>query len=116
MNDGSRRADGSRQIHRNRGDISMPQFVIEREIPGVGKLPAAELEAMAARTKAAAENPGSSVQWLYSFVSDDKTYCVYLAPDADVLRQCSEMAGMPVTRVSRITSMLDAECEGVVGP
>ncbi|MCP5159208.1 MAG: DUF4242 domain-containing protein [Gammaproteobacteria bacterium] len=89
----------------------MPQFVIEREIVGVGSLPAATLDAMAKKTREVVNDPVASVQWLYSFVTDDKTYCVYLAPDEEVLRQCSERAGLPISRVSRVTSVLDSADE-----
>lgn len=85
----------------------MPQFVIEREIPGVGNLSAEELQAMSKKTREVVNDPTSNVQWLYSFVTDNKTYCVYIAPDEEVLRQRSERAGFPVNRVSRVTSMLD---------
>ncbi|TVR62154.1 MAG: DUF4242 domain-containing protein [Candidatus Competibacteraceae bacterium] len=85
----------------------MPQFVIEREMVGVGNLSAVELQAMAKKTREVVNDSATDVQWLYSFVTDDKTYCVYIAPDEEVLRQRSERAGLPVSRVSRVTSVLD---------
>jgi len=89
----------------------MPQFVIEREIAGVGSLPEETLNAMAKKTREVVNDSTTNVQWLYSFVTDDKTYCVYLAPDEEVLRQSSERAGLPISRVSRVTSVLDAAGE-----
>lgn len=85
----------------------MPQFVIEREMVGVGNLSAEELQAMAKKTREVVNDSATDVQWLYSFVTDDKTYCVYIAPDEEVLRQRSERAGFPINRVSRVTSVLD---------
>ena len=85
----------------------MPQFVIEREIPGIGKLSPEELQAMSKKAREVVTDPARQVQWLYSFVTDDKTYCVYIAPDEEILRESSERAGFPVSRVSQVTSMLD---------
>lgn len=89
----------------------MPQFVIEREIAGVGSLPEETLNAMAKKTREVVNDATTNVQWLYSFVTDNKTYCVYLAPDEEVLRQSSERAGLPISRMSRVTSVLDAAGE-----
>lgn len=89
----------------------MPQFVIEREITGVGSLPEETLNAMAKKTREVVNDTTANVQWLYSFVTDNKTYCVYLAPDEEVLRQSSERAGLPISRMSRVTSVLDAAGE-----
>ena len=85
----------------------MPQFLIEREIAGVGKLPPESLQAMAHKARDQVHDPAQNVQWLYSYVTENKTYCVYLAPDEEVLRQRSADAGFPVTRVSEVTSMLE---------
>lgn len=89
----------------------MPQFVIEREIAGIGNLSAEALHAMAKKTREVVNDPATNVQWLYSFVTDNKTYCVYLAPDEAILRQRSERAGFPITRVSQVTSVLDSAAE-----
>jgi len=89
----------------------MPQFVIEREIAGVGSLPEETLNSMAKKTREIVNDSTANVQWLYSFVSDNKTYCVYLAPDEEVLRQSSERAGLPISRVSRVISVLDSAAD-----
>lgn len=89
----------------------MPQFVIEREITGIGDLPAETLDAIAQKTREVVNDSTIDVQWLYSFVTDNKTYCVYLAPDEEVLRQSSERAGLPISRISRVTSVLNSTTE-----
>lgn len=86
----------------------MPKFVIERDYAGAGQLSPAELQAMSKRAREVVADPANNVQWLYSFVTDDKTYCVYIAPDEEVLWKRSELAGFPTTRVSRVTSIIDA--------
>jgi hypothetical protein len=85
----------------------MPKFVIEREIAGAGKLSAEELQAVSRKARKVVSDPASDVQWLYSFVTEDKTYCVYIAPDEEVLRRRSELAGFPTNRVSHVTSVID---------
>jgi uncharacterized protein DUF4242 len=64
----------------------MPKFVIEREIAGAGKLSAEEIKAVSKKAREVVADPAANVQWLYSFVTEDKTYCVYIAPDEEVLR------------------------------
>lgn len=85
----------------------MPKFIIEREIAGVGRLSNPEMEAISKKAREVVSDPASHVQWLYSFVTADKTYCVYLAPDEGVLRERSELAGFPTNRVARISSTID---------
>ena len=86
----------------------MPKFVIERDIADVGKLSQDELKSISQTARDVMMAPGADVQWLYSFVTDDKTYCVYIAPDEEILRDRSKAAGFPTTRISRVTSMIDA--------
>lgn len=85
----------------------MPQFLIEREIAGVGSRSPESLQAMAYKAREQVHDPAQNIQWLYSYVTENKTYCVYLAPDEEVLRQRSEAAGFPVARVSKVTSVLE---------
>lgn len=85
----------------------MPKFVIEREIAGVGRLSTPEMEAMSKKAREVVSDAAAHVQWLYSFVTEGKTYCVYLAPDEEVLRERSQLAGFPTHRVSRITQTID---------
>lgn len=96
--------------HHNRAGerTNVPQFIIEREIEGVGSLSAQTLREMADKVRKVENDMAADVEWMYSFVSDNKTYCVYLAPDEAILRQHSERAGLPVSRVSRVTSVIDA--------
>lgn len=85
----------------------MPKFVIEREIPGAGKLSPIELEAIAQKSCAALREMGPQIQWLQSYVTDDKIYCVYIAPNEEAVRKHAQQGGFPANRVSRIRSMID---------
>lgn len=85
----------------------MPTYIVEREIAGAGTLSAGELQALSQRSCRVVEDLGSKIQWLQSFVTGDKIYCMYIAPDEAVVRQHSELAGFPTSRVSQITSVLD---------
>ena len=85
----------------------MPKFVIEREMPGAGALPAADLRAAAQKSCAALRDVGPSVQWLHSYVTDDKLYCVYIAPDEAAVRRHAQIGGFPADRVSRLRTMID---------
>jgi hypothetical protein len=84
----------------------MPKFVIERELPGAGKLSAAELQAMAQKSCGVLSGM-PAVQWLHSYVTDDKIYCVYIAPDEAAVREHAKQGGFPANRVSRIRTMID---------
>lgn len=86
----------------------MPKFVIEREIAGAGKLTDAEIRAAAAKAVEAARALGSKVQWLHSYVTADKVYCVYLAPDEATIFEHARRAGLPVNRVSAVRRLIDA--------
>ncbi|MHB8377504.1 MAG: DUF4242 domain-containing protein [Dehalococcoidia bacterium] len=85
----------------------MPKYVIEREIPGAGKLSAAELRGVAQTSCGALNQLGPSIQWLESYVTDDKIYCVYIAPDAGIVRKHAEIGGFPANRVSEVRTMID---------
>jgi hypothetical protein len=85
----------------------MPKFVIEREIKGAGKLPAAELQAISQKSCGVLQAMGPKIQWLQSFVTDDKIYCVYIAPDADLVKQHASRGGFPADRVSRVRTVID---------
>lgn len=84
----------------------MPKFVIEREMVGVGQLPADALTALATKARDVVGAADGDVEWLYSFVTDNKTYCVYVAPDEEVLRERSAQAGFVTTRVSQVSTVL----------
>jgi len=85
----------------------MPKYVIEREIPGAGKLSAAELQAISQKSCGVISKMGPKIQWLESYVTDDKIYCVYIAPDEATVREHATQGGFPANRVSRIARMID---------
>ena len=85
----------------------MPKFVIEREIPGAGKLSTADLQAISQRSCGVLQNMGPKIQWLHSYVTDDKIYCVYIAPDEATVREHAKQGGFPANRVSRLATMID---------
>ena len=85
----------------------MPKFVIEREVPGAGKLSPEELRKVSLRSIEALGELGPKIQWLHSFVTDDKLYCVYLAPDEATIRKHAQMIGLPAIRISAVRTLLD---------
>lgn len=85
----------------------MPKFVIEREIPGAGKLSPAELQAISQKSCGVLNGMGPKIQWVQSFVTDDKIYCVYIAPDEATVREHASKGGFPANQVSRIATMID---------
>jgi len=85
----------------------VPRFVIEREIPGAGKLSTQELHGIAVKSCDVLRQLGPEVQWVHSYVSDDKIYCVYIAPDADMVRKHADMGGFPANVVSKIHTVID---------
>ncbi|HEX4038031.1 MAG TPA: DUF4242 domain-containing protein [Acidobacteriaceae bacterium] len=85
----------------------MPKFVIEREIPGVGKLSSQEMQAISQKSCGVLQTMGPQIQWVESFVTDDKIYCVYIAPDEAAVRRHAEMGGFPANRVSQVRRMID---------
>jgi uncharacterized protein DUF4242 len=85
----------------------MPKFVIERTIPGAGTMSPAELQAASQRSCGVLRELGPSVQWLHSYVTDDRLYCVYVAPDEAAVREHARRGGFPADRVSRVTTIID---------
>jgi hypothetical protein len=85
----------------------MPKFLIERTIPGAGALGPAELQGVAQKSCGVLRELGPAVQWLHSYVTADKVYCVYIAPDEESVREHARRGGFPADRVSRITTMID---------
>ncbi len=84
----------------------MPQFVIERDIPGAGQMSREQLEEAIRASTSALDELGPDIQWIHSFVTDDKVYCIYFAPDETLIREHARKAGMPVDRVSAVRSLL----------
>jgi hypothetical protein len=85
----------------------VPQFVIEREIPGAGSLSDSQLHAISLQSLEALREIGTQIQWLHSYVTEDKVYCVYLAPDEDTVREHARKAGMPADRVSAVRRLIN---------
>ena len=85
----------------------MPKFVIERDLPGAGKLTAAELRGISEKSCGVLRSMGPQIQWVQSYVTDDKIYCVYIAPNADMIRQHAQKGGFPANRISEIREVID---------
>ena len=85
----------------------MPKYVIERDLPGAGKLSAAELTAVAQKSCSVLNSIGPQIQWVHSYVTDDKIYCLYIAPSADLVREHARQGGFPANRVSEVKTMID---------
>jgi hypothetical protein len=85
----------------------MPKFVIEREIPGAGKLTPAELKSISQKSCGVLSSLGPSVQWLHSYVTDDKIYCVYHAKDESLVRRHAELGGFPANKISKVKTIID---------
>jgi hypothetical protein len=85
----------------------MPKFVIEREIPGAGKLSPQELHGVAQKSCNVLRNLGPQIQWVESYVTDDKIYCVYIAPNEEMIREHARQGSFPANRVSAIRRMID---------
>lgn len=85
----------------------MPKFVIERDIPGAGKLSPAELQAISQKSCGVLSSMGPKIQWLQSFVTDDKIYCIYIAPDEATVREHAMQGGFPANSVAKVRTMID---------
>lgn len=91
----------------------MPKYVIEREVPGVGKMKPQELQAISQKSCSVLRNLGPQIQWLHSYVTDDKIYCVYIAPNEETIREHARQGGFPANRISQIRTVIDpATSEG----
>jgi hypothetical protein len=85
----------------------MPKYLIEREIPGAGNLSADELQGISQKSCSVLQGMGPQIQWLQSYVTDDKIYCVYIAPDEASVREHASQGGFPANSVSQIASTID---------
>ena len=85
----------------------MPKYVIEREVAGAGALSEEELREISLRSIAALDELGSRIQWIQSYVTDHKVYCVYLAPDEELIREHARRAGLPANRIAAVRKLLD---------
>jgi len=85
----------------------MPRFVIEREVPGAGSLSDSQIREISQKSAAALGEIGPSIQWLQSYITGDKIYCVYLAPDEATVREHARRAGLPANRISAVRRLID---------
>ncbi len=85
----------------------MPKFIIERELEGAGKLSQSELQGISQKSCSVLNRMGPEIQWLESYVTNDKIYCVYIAPDEQTIRQHAEQGGFPANRIEEIKTIID---------
>jgi hypothetical protein len=85
----------------------MPKYVIERELPGAGKLTGDELQAISRKSCDVLQALGPDIQWVESFVTDEKIYCVYIAPDAGIIREHARCGGFPANAISEVRTRID---------
>lgn len=85
----------------------MPKYLIERELPGAGKLSPADLKAISQKSCSVLRDLGPQIQWVQSYVTDDKIYCVYIAPNPDMVKQHAEQGGFPANKISEIKVGID---------
>ncbi len=85
----------------------MPKYVIERDIPGAGKLSVSELQAISQKSCGVLQKLGPTINWVESYVTGDKVYCIYIAPNEAIVREHAKMGGFPANRVSEVKSIID---------
>jgi hypothetical protein len=85
----------------------MPKLFIERDIPEAGRLSSDQLQAISQKSCGVLREMGAQIQWVQSYVTDDKIYCIYVAPDADAVRRHAQQGGFPANRISQIRSVID---------
>jgi hypothetical protein len=85
----------------------MPKYVIERNIPNIGTLPAKELQAISQKSCDVLRSMGPQIQWVQSYVTGDKIYCIYIAPDEQAIREHAARGGFPADRISEVITMID---------
>ena len=85
----------------------MPKYVIEREIPGAGKLTAQQLQEISQKSCGVLRNMGPQIQWVQSYVTDDKVYCIYIAESEEAVREHARQGGFPANRVSEVKQVID---------
>ncbi|WP_343717604.1 DUF4242 domain-containing protein [Inquilinus sp.] len=91
--------------------MALRKFIIERDIPDVGSLEREQLRGAAAKSNEALREIGPDIQWVESYVADNKTFCVYLAKDEGVIRKHAEISGFPATKITEIRKMIDPTTE-----
>lgn len=93
----------------------MPKYVIEREIPGAGNLTPAELTSVSEQSREVLRQLGTQIQWVHSYVTGDKLYCIYIAPNEELIREHARLGKFPANRISQVTSLIDpTTAEGTI--
>ena len=90
----------------------MPKYLIEREIPGAGKLSPQQLQAISQKSCSVLKSLGPQIQWLHSYVVDDKIYCTYIAPNEEMIREHARQGGFPANRISEVRAVIDPTTGG----
>ncbi len=85
----------------------MPKFVIEREIPGLGDMSAQQVQAVSEKSCCVLRNLGPQIQWLHSYVTQDKLYCIYISPDEEIIREHARQGGFPANKISKVLRIID---------
>jgi len=85
----------------------MPKYVIERELPGAGRMSQEQLQGISEKSCGVLRSLGPQIQWITSYVTDDKIYCVYIAPNAEIVREHAKQGGFPANKVSQVRSVID---------
>jgi hypothetical protein len=87
--------------------INMPKYVIERELPGAGNLSAEELKGISQTSCKVLQDMGTAIQWVHSYVTENKVYCVYIADNKDLVRKHAELGGFPCNNLSEVSTIID---------
>jgi hypothetical protein len=95
-----------------RQGVPMPKFVIEREVPGAGSLSETQLRELSQKSVSVLKAMGPEIQWLHSYVTGDKVYCIYLAPDETTIQEHARRVGIPANRISAVRRLLDPTLAG----
>ena len=90
----------------------MPKYMIERDLPGAGKLSAADLQEISAKSCGVLRELGPSIQWVHSYVTDDKIYCVYIAPSGALVREHAKLGGLPANKISEVRRVIEPTTAG----
>src|SRR6267143_3124182 len=96
-----------RRLHHREGGADMPKYVIERNIPGAGKLSKQDLQGISQKSCGVLDKLGPQIQWVHSYVTGDKIYCIYLAPNEEMVREHARQGGFPANRVSAVKAVID---------
>ena len=86
----------------------MPKYVIEREIPGAGSMSGEDLRGASAKSCSVLNKLGNDIQWIHSYITDDKLYCIYTAPSEDLIREHAEQSGFPANKISEVKALIDS--------